>query len=98
MTLSRPLPPTRKPTPPAPGPHAPNMSKILLYNVEEDRVERLEMSAAHADVVARLHALVVEHQRTGVPQATGNRSCGAAKPSQDNSKAGQGRLYWGPYC
>jgi hypothetical protein len=84
-----------------PGPPSPphNSSKILLYNVEEDSAEMSEMSAQHADVVAKLHALVVQHEKTGVPQATANQSClGKATPSQDNSTAGQGRKYWGPWC
>ena len=96
-----PLPPPGPPNPePGPGPSPPshNTSKILLFDVEADAAERFEMSAGHAETVAKLHAMVLEHQRTGVPQATGNASCGRAAPSQDNSTAGNGRLYWGPWC
>jgi hypothetical protein len=51
-----PLPPARPPPPPSPNHH--NSSKILLYNVETDSAEKVEMATAHQDVVAKLHALV----------------------------------------
>ena len=60
------------------------------------------MSRQHPDVVTQLHQRVLEHEKTGIPQATpatqGTTACGPAKPSQDNSTLGQGRMYWGPWC
>lgn len=86
--------------PPSPPMH--NTSKVLLYNVESDTGESMEMSDQHPDIVSKLHQLVVKHEKTGIPQATpatqGTTACGPAKPSQDNSSLGQGRLYWGPWC
>ena len=85
-----------------PPAHQPNSSKILLYNVEDDTGERVEMSQAKPDVVAKLHALVLAHQKTGIPQATpktqGTTRCGPAVASQDNSTKGAGRMFWGPWC
>ena len=60
------------------------------------------MSKTKPDVVAKLHALVLAHQKTGIPQATpktqGTTRCGHAVASQDNSTKGQGRMFWGPWC
>ena len=55
-----PLPP--KGPPPGPSrPSHPNMT--LLYDVETDPGEATELSAAHADVVAKLQAIVLQHQK-----------------------------------
>lgn len=65
----------------------------VLFNVQADPGESVVL---HDEaLLQKLKALISDHQRTGVPQATPNASCTKAKTSVDPAT---NRSYWGPWC